>query len=591
MDTIENIFVCDGENQPTLNSNRIKMGEVYKIQNDQYSLVCIHCSDEFQYFSEFALHVEDHLKNMIASDNGTVQIKEEDELHITDEHHAEEIESNIIADEPQSNNAGNNKEKDAVEKTIDSVEETEQFDDNHFDDYTDEEESFDPPNLKNNSIKQKEEEPINVDALQKKSIKRKKKEPKHTDIHMSQLLAEIGTNKDANRVEYKRFINEVSTFIFAMDLIDTQEAHLLAKFSLSNFKYEKSGDVFLCPVCKVTFEKNYCVRQHIFSHASEKCFRCCLCSKRFPSRISLQSHMRYKHISKSIAFECFICHKEFPKNQLLKKHIRSHNDHEKSIKCSKCHRKFKELRQYQRHKVTHARLYECHLCKKNYRSYGVIRKHFDLHTKPKAISLCTICGRQFNCKSALTNHMEIHENGDSKPYKCTLCESSFRVRRRFLLHNRKKHKLYADNQQPVCQECGESFENKRLLGIHKKTHPIIEERRLFCVVCNFASWTVSGLRKHMENHNAREHECNVCNKKNLTLTTLKAHIKMHSATKKYKCTICNKAFISPSALKEHMYSHDKEKQFECDACSKRLSNAFNLKRHRQLYCHQISNTI
>lgn len=70
MSQIEDIFVesdyslTNSLNQP-VQGNRVKMGEVFQLPNERYALACIHCTEEFEFFSEFTLHVQDHLQHFL----------------------------------------------------------------------------------------------------------------------------------------------------------------------------------------------------------------------------------------------------------------------------------------------------------------------------------------------------------------------------------------------------------------------------------------------------------------------------------------------------------------------------------------------
>lgn len=40
---------------------RIKMGEVFQLHNEAVILSCFYCAEEFEYFTEFTLHAQEHL--------------------------------------------------------------------------------------------------------------------------------------------------------------------------------------------------------------------------------------------------------------------------------------------------------------------------------------------------------------------------------------------------------------------------------------------------------------------------------------------------------------------------------------------------
>lgn len=507
-------------------------------------------------------------------------VKVEDEINMDS---VEEIgtHGSYVYHESQSNNPDIKLEEIDAEVTMNDTEDYfEQIDNKHYENDTNDE-IIDSPISKNKRTKVV---PINVTRPQENSIDGKNKNAKHPDKYMRQLLAEVGANTDAYRNEYNTFIMELSTVILhPFDVIDTPECRILSSFALNNYSYEKSGDCHLCPLCKAEFNRRFLVRKHLFSHGSEKFFRCILCSKRFPTHKNLQDHMRCAHAN-SRTFPCTICHKEFTLKATLKVHIRRF--HDKTTERVRLHQeKSTQLHQYQEQKETvYITLYECYVCKKDFRMRQTLRIHFKLHMRHKARVLCTICGRQFT-KAALIHHMEIHTNGKSKPHKCTTCDKSFRVRRSLLHHNRTVHQLYADKGQPLCKVCGKLFDNKLLLYNHMKIHPAEkDDHKFICTICDYSTKTSTHLRNHMQKHGERKHECNICHKKT-TAITLQQHLRRHTKPRNYKCTICDKAFFAPSASNSHMKTHSHEKHFKCDICKNRFSTAANLRRHELMHCN------
>ncbi|CAG7829203.1 unnamed protein product, partial [Allacma fusca] len=118
-----------------------------------------------------------------------------------------------------------------------------------------------------------------------------------------------------------------------------------------------------------------------------------------------------------------------------------------------------------------------------------------------------------------------------------------------------------------CEECGKSFNKRRLLKSHMETHvsDVYEpkEPRPRVVTNSF--------------------RCSVrdCKARFLKEITLQAHILMvhEGVTHPFVCQVCYKGFKEYSKLEEHRNLHSTEKPYECPYCDKR----FSLRRHRDYH--------
>lgn len=88
---METIFV--GESSINFNQwtsefhQKLKIGEIFQLSDNSLSMCCVHCLQEFQYFTEFTLHIQEHLAQF------NLEIKEEisTEIHNEPEHDEEII--------------------------------------------------------------------------------------------------------------------------------------------------------------------------------------------------------------------------------------------------------------------------------------------------------------------------------------------------------------------------------------------------------------------------------------------------------------------------------------------------------------------
>lgn len=589
MSQIEDIFLeGDYPEHRPVQRNRVKMGEVFQLPNERYALVCIHCSEEFQYFSEFTLHVQDHFQQ-IAPPIATDFIKQEAEIDINEPKAMEETEN---LERPQTTN----QIKAVIENTNPVKADEANYSDDDFkdfldvcinDDSSDQEMNPKPPIEKERErVEKTKQSKVKVKSkartATKPSIKQpnaKRFESKATSSRYEEMLMKFSeTNQDPmDPIKFEIFKAEKVDGLFPCTIKDTTEVRMISTFAVHSYKYERKAKEYLCPVCKSPFPNPTSVRRHLFTHIRESVFLCGFCPEKFRAIRYLRSHLKQKHRSETRSFECFLCHKEFQHNQFrgLKDHIQTHQI--SNLHCMLCNKKFKEFHFYQLHMMNiHPNgidlkseklmpvdpivyrekpvisSYECYLCGKDFRERRLLRSHMKLHVQQPR--LCLVCGIFCSSATSLSRHMKLHENSDdTKSHLCTICGKGFKIRQYLLRHNRKDHQLWADNTPPVCTICGAYFDKKSLLHEHMKTHPFEETRNFICTICNHAARNSYNLKRHMQTHsNDRSFECHICHK-TFHPRYAKDHMKSHENARKHKCPDCGKKFKRKYALKQHMY--------------------------------------
>lgn len=98
-----------------------------------------------------------------------------------------------------------------------------------------------------------------------------------------------------NSNAFKRFKIEIGCDLLPMDIIDTPEARIIAKYSVRNYRFEQDGDKIKCPYCGKAVSSRTTVRRHIFVHMKQNIFQCRLCPQNFTTPQLIRAHLHYTH--------------------------------------------------------------------------------------------------------------------------------------------------------------------------------------------------------------------------------------------------------------------------------------------------------
>ena len=198
---------------------------------------------------------------------------------------------------------------------------------------------------------------------------------------------------------------------------------------------KKTGNVFQCRRCPLTFTNSDDFKKHRKAHYLPKLFLCEWCSKTFTNKSNFICHTRTHTGEKP--YKCELCPAAFKESSKLKSHIAKHSG-EKAFKCDKCPQSFP------------------------YRS-GLFQ-HLKLHSGEKGYK-CDLCPAAFFLPLGLRTHMKsVHS--DSRPYICDTCRAAFK-----LSSHLKRHKLLHTGMKPYkCNQCSAAFSQKGNMRIHMKVH-------------------------------------------------------------------------------------------------------------------------
>lgn len=180
-------------------------------------------------------------------------------------------------------------------------------------------------------------------------------------------------------------------------------------------------------------------------------------------------------------------------------------------------------------KHTGEKPYKCDICNNTFRSRENLANHKVTHlSRNNPAVICDVCGKTFSHKLRLNAHKKRHNPSDNVP--CPLCDKSFKTTYNLQLHCVSMHVDYAKSRgwhMHTCDFCGKSLATKERYNNHIRTHT-----------------------------GEKPHHCNYCGKSFAESSNLKSHIRIHTNDKPHICHVCNKSFIHKRTLKKHLQSHN-----------------------------------
>ncbi|KAI5645909.1 zinc-finger double domain-containing protein [Phthorimaea operculella] len=206
------------------------------------------------------------------------------------------------------------------------------------------------------------------------------------------------------------------------------------------------------------------------------------------------------------------------------------------------------------------------------------------------VTKCTRCQKRID-KANWATHWQKHWERDRRPYRCALCEKTFRDHHQILKHGL-THKWGDEGEQNagpdkrfVCDLCPEGFVYMRYLLAHRaRAHPEAAARALTlrCAVCKRQFAHLNSLRRHLRAHTGeRNFLCNICGKALSSREHLKFHIRIHTGYKPNICKTCGKGFVKKCNLTLHERVHSGERPHVCPHCGKAFSQRSTLVIHER----------
>ncbi|KAM4614032.1 uncharacterized protein O3C94_022065 [Discoglossus pictus] len=181
-------------------------------------------------------------------------------------------------------------------------------------------------------------------------------------------------------------------------------------------------------------------------------------------------------------------------------------------------------------------------------------------------------------KKGFTQNSDLVQHTDGKPFACSTCGKSFKIKSELVRHDR----IHTGEKPFSCSECGKCFGQKYGLAQHKKIHT--GEKPFACPDCEKCFSMKSDLVKHQRFHTGEKpYSCANCEKCFSQMSDLVRHQRIHTGERPFECSDCGKRFTQKSGFVRHQRTHTGEKPFECSECGKCFTQKITLVTHQRFH--------
>lgn len=339
-------------------------------------------------------------------------------------------------------------------------------------------------------------------------------------------------------------------------------------------RHEERQHKHECELCKALLTSEDLMLEHLANVHTITISTCCeMCYKIFPSKKSLERHIKKCHLIK-----CLQCDAVFNGRKALNQH-NSEIHNSAKIKCEICNQTFTQKVSLERH-MNHLHNQKCLYCDKNLKSKKILIQHMAKKHSVENGYKCDLCSCTFTRKDNFNRHIvKLHT------FKCTHCDQILSTEDALMEHWTNSHSISSCIK---CYVCKEIFATQALLDSH-----IVLEHVFKCAHCQKHFQTEKNLTRHLESeHSNKERSANsakpvICGICGILYSSIRGFLEHHRSYHagldyQFQCTECSLVFSTNRRLDNHSQIHRQTFKYEfieCHLC-KSVFGAINaLKRH------------
>lgn len=501
---------------------KLKIGEVFYSNNNDFVMSCIHCTQEFHHFTEFTLHIQEHYRRV-----GIGQLAKD--IHVTDdankriEKQSNESDDDEFPDVFMDKDYGSSDEPDdsepipinsdhivlepliefsaPAEQPIRFIEGTDYERQDH-DDYR-----------------------CLICAHQSSAGWHHFRDHLLTHSNRPHVFCPICSKAFANAAYVRKHVNRTHKMKITADRIRavqstlamettgaavptatatieqqrTQPAEPVRTF-VEGEDYEKSNGRFKCLTCGQKILDH--IKEHLMTHSTAKNVYCPLCEKAFIAVSYVRKHVNRAHKMKITAEEIKIAQTTIDAakendNKIQADKKGAHDDLQSDVRHSPIKKTADETA------ATGPRMtqknFECFDCHRAFMGLSSLRIHMKLHSGVKY--LCPYCEKVFAMRSYVRDHVVIMHGikRDDIP-KDSIREVTG------------QNRLFSPRQPKTdtpfhCNHCKKIYDTKQKLRQHMKLHSNVPH---LCVICGIVYKSLANFKYHMERHQAKPNQKHQC---------------------------------------------------------------------------------
>lgn len=196
-----------------------------------------------------------------------------------------------------------------------------------------------------------------------------------------------------------------------------------------------------CPDCPRRFSYSSALVAHAISHQPENeraVHICDECGKSFSSPGRLSTHTSVVHTKHDEVYVCHICAKKFGCKGNLVYHLTTHQPRMHQVQCEQCDKWLKNKLCLRKHMIQHSGIkYLCQICSYSALNPQCLRNHMRVQHSDEKPFKCDLCEKTFKLKNTLLNHIVQHTG--VKKFSCQFCSRTFASSGNYYSHRKRMH--------------------------------------------------------------------------------------------------------------------------------------------------------